>query len=725
MRVATALLAIAALALAVRALGLEAVFPSGGPVLLTLGDGAYHARLAAWACENFPSFLGFDPYLAGPLGSSVPWPPAFDLAVAAVARSLGGVERVDAVLAWSNPVLGAITVVPVYAAARAVGAVASTALGAATLYALFPIAAEYAAVGYGDHHAYVSAVGAGWLAVALAFVAEGATQSRIATLGACLVLARVAMAAGWAGSLLYLALADGLLLLACVASGGRVRLRSLALGALASAALLAPLVWRTGEPWGGPFSAITLSWLHVLASLALAVLALALAGLERWRPAGSAAERLARLAAVALALAGALLLVPAVRRGLAPALAFATLRDAAGAVTYEQMPTFPLPGRPALRPPQQLFGHLVWAVPATPLLALLAPARIPGRLLAAWSGVLAALAVIQVRYGNDLAPAAAVCFGLGLAALARESARRLRLRPRGVGLAVAALALVLVAAPTASIRLAQARRSLAWLTGEPQPTAAWAATPSGSLVRFAPMVREATPETPGYLRPDGVPEYGLLLNANLGHTVRHYARRPVAADNLWDKTPSFALATSFHALEDEGRALEVARELRGRFVLTAASPERSAAIGSRLDRHDGREAAGQPRLEHFRLVTEGPPGGAPLGDLFGQKAPPGTVPYKLFEIVEGAVLEVPGAPGAQVEAKVRVVTPFGRGFDYEARAQAGPDGLARLRVPYATRTAAAARPAGPWRLRSGSAIGSLDVSDEDVTRGAVLRAVLR
>jgi hypothetical protein len=239
------------------------------------------------------------------------------------------------------------------------------------------------------------------------------------------------------------------------------------------------------------------------------------------------------------------------------------------------------------------------------------------------------------------------------------------------------------------------------------------------------MVREATPETPGYLRPDGLPAYGLLLNANLGHTVRHYARRPVAADNLWDKTPTFALATSFHGLEDEARALAVARELRGRYVVTAADPTRSAAIASRLDRHDGREADGHPRLEHFRLVTEGPPGGAPLSNLFGRAAPPGTVPYKLFEIVEGALIEVPGAAGAQVEAKVRVVTPFGRGFDYEARGEVGADGLARVRVPYATRTTAPARPTGPWRLRSGDASGTLDVSDEQVASGAVLRAELR
>ena len=72
---AFALAAIGALVFALRSIGFEQVFPSDAPVVLTLGDGAYHARLASWSFANFPHFLSVDAYLAGPLGGVNPWPP--------------------------------------------------------------------------------------------------------------------------------------------------------------------------------------------------------------------------------------------------------------------------------------------------------------------------------------------------------------------------------------------------------------------------------------------------------------------------------------------------------------------------------------------------------------------------------------------------------------------------------------------------------------------------
>ena len=69
-----ALLALAATAFALRSIGLEQVFAPDGSVIFENGDGPYHARLAHYVFMNFPSFLSWDPYLAGPLGGAVPWP---------------------------------------------------------------------------------------------------------------------------------------------------------------------------------------------------------------------------------------------------------------------------------------------------------------------------------------------------------------------------------------------------------------------------------------------------------------------------------------------------------------------------------------------------------------------------------------------------------------------------------------------------------------------------
>jgi hypothetical protein len=138
-----------------------------------------------------------------------------------------------------------------------------------------------------------------------------------------------------------------------------------------------------------------------------------------------------------------------------------------------------------------------------------------------------------------------------------------------------------------------------------------------------------------------------------------------------------------------------------------------------------------PHVERFRLVTEGPPGGLPLWTSFPSAAPPrGTIPYKLFEIVEGAVLEVSAAPGDVVRAALELATPIGRRLRFVAAARADGDGAARLRVPYPTEPngamAAAEGPArvhatGPYRVEVGGISHVISVGEEDVRSGAAIR----
>jgi hypothetical protein len=98
------------------------------------------------------------------------------------------------------------------------------------------------------------------------------------------------------------------------------------------------------------------------------------------------------------------------------------------------------------------------------------------------------------------------------------------------------------------------------------------------------------------------------------------------------------------------------------------------------------------------------------------------VPYKLFEVVEGAVLEVEVEPGARAAASAEVRTAAGRGFRYRARATADAAGVARIRVPYATEAAGpAARAAGAWRIAAGGSVRCARVSERDVREGAVVR----
>jgi hypothetical protein len=97
-------------------------------------------------------------------------------------------------------------------------------------------------------------------------------------------------------------------------------------------------------------------------------------------------------------------------------------------------------------------------------------------------------------------------------------------------------------------------------------------------------------------------------------------------------------------------------------------------------------------------------------------------PYKLFEVVPGARLDVAAPSGERVVAEVEVATPTGRRFAYRSEAIADATGTARLRLPNATRTSAPARPVGPWRLRAGDrAPVALAVGESDVLDGVTIR----
>jgi hypothetical protein len=224
-------------------------------------------------------------------------------------------------------------------------------------------------------------------------------------------------------------------------------------------------------------------------------------------------------------------------------------------------------------------------------------------------------------------------------------------------------------------------------------------------------VGERTPPTRGFLDPGVTPEYGVITSPNIGHAVRWGARRPVPADGHWAYLgrANYFLAAGFYGLRSEAEALDAAARLRARYVVTDARPgiEPGSAL-ARLHRHDGLGAQDGPRWERFRLITEGPAGGAPLTDVLGIPRPRGVIPYKLFEIVPGALLEVETAPHAKVEASLALVTPLRRRIVYRAEAEADASGLARLRLPYASEPRHPVRASGPWRVR-GAPVGARGV----------------
>jgi hypothetical protein len=96
------------------------------------------------------------------------------------------------------------------------------------------------------------------------------------------------------------------------------------------------------------------------------------------------------------------------------------------------------------------------------------------------------------------------------------------------------------------------------------------------------------------------------------------------------------------------------------------------------------------------------------------------VPYKLFEVVEGAVIEARAEPDAEVRAELWMLTPLGRRFRYRAVTRADSQGIARLRVPYSTDAAMAVAAEGPYRVFVAGAVRRVEVPNRAVLLGEVI-----
>jgi dolichyl-diphosphooligosaccharide--protein glycosyltransferase len=716
-----ALAGIFALALAVRLLGFEKVFVGGDEVVFVIGDPWYHLRLSLYAFTHFPGFLSWDPYLHHPLGAFVPWPPLFDLLLAGSARLVGASQHgLEVGGALWPPLLGALTLLPVFALARSIGGV-RCALGAAALFAVFPASVVVSRVGYTDHHVLVGLLGATLLALqarALAMAGRGAA------LGAAIGVTRAALVATWQGSLAYLGIAEVSLVLVAAAVGQRRVLALEAGSLLASAALVAPLAPASVRSVGGPFSTIELSWLHVAACVALAVFA---GACSAWAaPARSVAVRVARALAFGALAAGGLVAIPGVLQGRARAAEFLGKTDVWGTANPEQQPLFYFSGGTTWA--EVLFGYLGYLVPVLPVYLAWRARRdsrsAPLLLLACWTASFGGLAILQTRFANDLAPGASVGFALLLGETGACLARRLRLASRAASALAVALAAALLALPLAREHGPRLRDTLAHLGGADAGSDRALRSPGGTLVRFAQTVRSSTPETSGFLDANARPEYGILSDPSLGHVLHYVARRATPSDNFGAYFPRGLMATLrvLLALPEEP-ALATLRELQVRYVVSSWQPSYPAgSLLHQLHELDGLESSERRALSHFRLVAEGPAGGVPLAAILAATDAAQPVPYKLFEVVEGAILEVELEPGARASASAEVVTAEGRRFRYRARGVADASGVARIRVPYASEgPPGPARAQAGWRIEAGGRLRCAEVSEEAVRRGAVVR----
>lgn len=234
-----------ALALALRLLNAGTAFVAGVPRFSPL-DELYHAKRMAVSAIHFPRVLELDPD-RGTHGAWCPWPPLYDLAAGAYARTLGAttLTEVMARVVWLPPLLFALFVgVTALLTSRAYGPVAGALAGLAL--ASSPFLVDFASIGSIDHH---------YLEPPLTFAIAFATIKLLRGEGNGVLLGIAMTAAMFVQTALLLAcaIAFGLLFVLTKRRAGAV-----AFGILTAAVAL----YAATRPPGYPASAWFLGWPH-------------------------------------------------------------------------------------------------------------------------------------------------------------------------------------------------------------------------------------------------------------------------------------------------------------------------------------------------------------------------------------------------------------------------------------------------------------------------------
>lgn len=736
-------------ALAVRSITFLNVVTPFGVQFPFIGDLYYHMRRIWYTTVDFPNTISFDPYVSFPNGAEIVWPPLFDWSIAALARLLVGPESqsaVERVVIWVPPLVGAATAV--LAAAIAVRSSRSAKLAsgwwAGLLFAVLPMSFTYSQLGQLDHHGAVALATTAMLAIGMATVARWRT--RLLAAGAALGASMGAVLLLWPGALLHVGVVQaalGLWWLAAADRGSAVgRGLCLAVCHAVAAAVVAPFaLGRTWEQYGA-WSPLVLSDFQPVYFGLVAAGSAAAAGLFARTPAGASPGR--RVGTVVLLggalVAVALVAVPALRESLFYASGwFAREEDFQTHVRELQSllqakgggfdPGFAIRnlGFVFLFFPLVL-GRLAWSAWER--------RSAPLGLLAAWTTVFLALALLQLRFGNTFSVAYAIACGVVVAEVAgalrrgRPRSRPLRWAATGAAVLIGLMTLdsFVGAYKPFAVRAEMAARNPAYRR-------AGLLAPKHLLFDVAARWMAAeTPPTRGYLDVSQEPEYGVLCNWGLGHLVRYRSERPTVQDNfgVYGGRETYEAAWRYYLTSDEAEAAGLLERLGVRYVVSdfqgpgASRPASwnsmlrllNGTYGSETRLPDGRTL---PALSRHRLVFHAHTDrrsdrGGPLA------AERPHYSLGVWELVEGARVDGTATPGVRVEATLELATNVGRRHVYRTSAVADAEGRYTLVLPYPTsdRFSPAVRAADHYLVSAGESTQRVSVSEEAVRQGLAL-----
>jgi len=751
-RIVLAVGAVGLLAVGARSLAPERVFTEDG--LRLRGNDAYYHLLRVQRTLEDGRVPVRDPWLSYPDGALIPWPPLFDGAVAGIARVFGGgpqnPSRVESVAAWTPVVIGLLSVLALAAAGALILGPWEGVL-AALFLALLPGHVLFTRLGRLDQHGVEAMIMTG-MAGAFVWIGRRRGAGKPARAGEVLLAALMGLAfLTWQGSVLHLAVLMGALALLWIVhpeeGAAREVSRSVAGAALGAAGILAVGIVVTDHPSSLlTVSLAGLNGFHVAAVLMAAAFGWALPaapGPGDWGGPGRFAQ--AALTAGVVLVAG-LLLVP----GLGAALLHGIEALGASSAWYGNIREFDPLLMAGFDPLSvEASRALRWtglALPVAPVAAVVL-ARRGGRFF------------VPSRTGGRPARAFLLFWGLSFLALAL-------MRQRFLIYATAPLALWLAALAVEAARALARRTRRGWMP----PTAA----ASFAAVVLVPCVswyagqlgsggedpdRQALMEALAWLRhrPAPLPDRpAVFAEWDYGHLVQYEAGKPVLVSPFGTDLGEAAMRDFADAFTtDDPERLEAILERRsvGFLILTepvteavfsqdfapAGTPELVqltldwragasvrvldpfwATAAARLYYRDGMVPAGfeGEALGRYRLVWEST---AAVGTSAGTAAQARDLPaFKVFERVPGAVLRLEGLPpGSRASALVELTTADRASRSWRTTVLADWEGVAVLRVPYATGRNGSLL-AGAYTVAAGGGVLRVAVGEGEVLGGEAL-----
>ena len=684
-------------------IGADEFYPRGN-------DSFYHLRRIAYGVANFPAMLDFDRYINFPAGARplctplmdglrpvLAWPFAGGLG----ANHLASVGTLEAVAVWAPPVLGALTVVLLYATIRPrLGR--AVAIAAGSILCLLPAHAWYSQLGFVDHHVLVAAVS--WIALIASMrwlerdtsATEHSPCWAAAGAGATFALAILV----WPGCVYHVALLEiGMLIYLSSRTERSSAIRFALQFALANAVgltLVLPFtIHSSWEQWP-PFSPVVLSEFQPWFFGVLSVYGVLCAGIWRSARLDFARRWISGLLLGLTLLIGSLAMIAGLREGGLEALRWLTRTEGFQAQVLESVPLL-------------ISGDhfsIDWALRYLSAFVLLFPLALAAAALLAWrcrrdrsslllllwftSGLFGA-ALLQRRFANSFSLPLALLMAWACSSLGRSLRSRMSGRPcaRPISLLVACALAGLLLEPTAHFYERSLRLELARLRGQSGAVPAQVIR-HRRMAELALFLRDHTPPTSGWLDASIEPEYAVLGDWSIGHRIEYLARRPTITDAFGDDIgrDNFRLAQEYFTLA-EPQAVALLQKLHVRYVVVERESPlmktrfRPASMYRSLYFRDGSERAKRrghardyPALEQHRLIFETEP--TPLTGAEGPAA------FKVFEYVRGAVVSGRASPGAPIHLALRLRSNRGRLITYTASVTASGSGEFAIRVPYAT-----------------------------------------